>query len=369
MSSQDALEPIWIDLARLAVAAFLGHEDEASVGEALEAAGVTPETTDELIAFVPLAVGRLALARMGVAAPATYVVQDGDRHPHPLAAEPVYRAAQIAARELDGETFERLAPWSAELRVVNDLRARGATDPRLVEPALYLPRRVDDREPPTWTREPTDFYGLGQLLAETCRAHGVAAHTDCTRAITERGETWEGRVFPKVLRPGRALVQVDFAVRSERWPHRELLECFGGFGPDLRSAIGDALQKMLRGTLHVVLDALGGAGCCSDQAQQETWGAWRSVGGPALLLGPQAPGVDLGALGALVRDRVVAADLRREPHWIRVFCAQQGGQRSCSEGLLDNEPWPELQAALAGWPMPPSAEYYAVRWFVIVLPG
>lgn len=368
-----ATEP-FREVVSLAVAAFVGCDDDAAVRGFLVSAGVSAELADELVAFVPIAFGRKVLDALGVSTWPTFDVMNHDRRP---SAErrfdefPVYLTAQEAVSGVEREVFQRLATWSAEVNAVNGIIASGpASAVRLTKLLLWAPHLVtgSPAKPPAPL---ADVFGAHVALARAVEAHGLRVHRAARGVAFAPGEVWEAKVFGYRCSLERCVVQVDFVFHSSRLAKgRALVESFAGEGATLHDAVRHAFEKFLLGSFHVVLSAF--FGVTSEQVDWEDWsgphGTFRVALGPLVQVGAAPPPDAFAGLVGRAKERVVARGLTREVHWLRLFHARS--QRpTASEALFDGESWPELLADVEAWPFPPSDSWYSERCFFVLVPA
>ena len=66
-------------------------------------------------------------------------------------------------------------------------------------------------------------------------------------------------------------------------------------------------------------------------------------------------------------DRLEEQTLDGDAHWVRFLYAQSDGERLNIEVLLDNEPWPAMQEAMAREELPRADGYLSLRFFAVLL--
>ncbi|GAB2939873.1 hypothetical protein GCM10027048_00100 [Hymenobacter coalescens] len=124
------------DILAAALPAFAADEaDDESVQQFLLAQGVDEALANQVVAFLPLAFGRIVLEQLSLQFSEEYsrVGASGRIHSgYSLAAEPVFLAATSLARQLvaTGQWSQELhwpvAMWSAEFHAVNNLLNAGS---------------------------------------------------------------------------------------------------------------------------------------------------------------------------------------------------------------------------------------------------
>jgi hypothetical protein len=195
-------------------------------------------------------------------------------------------------------------------------------------------------------------------------AHGIRCELrDDWVVFTDHGKRGQTRLFP-----GERACQLDIAI--EIFPGWTLLESFAGIGTDMDAALKDAFNTFARGTLHVMLTAFFGL-ASNEQVTCEEWdiaGTRRQVTlGNAVFRGAiPADGV---AWFPQFEAALKSSALPKGTHWVRLYYAQMDSQAMSCEALLDNEPWPELQEAMACFAWPAAKEFYSARLFITVRGG
>ncbi len=202
---------------------------------------------------------------------------------------------------------------------------------------------------------------IRQWLLRLFEQHGVELEPDEEWLITDgdfpavRAVWREGAAGA----PGRLDVEV---VLSEE---RGIEESFAGHGGG-EAGCRDALDAFVASTLHVLLAACWYA-TDDRKLRLETWEnglrTWDAFIGPFHLRGDAEP-QELPAAEAVA---AMAAAIGREAlspqlHWLRLFCRRGADGATDLEVLLDNQPWPAGDQALAAlsWP----AGDYAARCFI-----
>lgn len=141
------------DAIRAAVPLLADGLADDTIVQQLAATGVAPVTAEQVVAFVPLAFGRVFLDGLGITFADEYTApKDGAQVRRPLKAHPVYRAAQAAAMKAqreEGAQFANVALRSSECSAVNNALNAGASPENLVcgPPALLRFEATDDAAP------------------------------------------------------------------------------------------------------------------------------------------------------------------------------------------------------------------------------
>ena len=317
-----------------AIAAFTSNPsaDDDALVELLTAAGMPPGLAARAVLMLPLAFGRKLLRGM-VAAPDE--IYEGDRA-RVLSADPVFAMAERRAEHAGREQMERIALRSSEVNAVNNALQAGSQPGDLI---MSAPRTgaLDDAEPsPEWA---------ATALAELVRSHGSKL-------------AWEARVFPRELTTDRVQLQLDVVVRG-------IVESFAGVGATIAAATADAITKLTRASLHVILAAF--EGISTDQVEWETWGGFRVCLGPLLRMWSSVTPVEFAPYLDAVKARIVAANLSREVHWHRMFVGVGRDELYGFDELLDNDDWPPGVELLKSWTWP-RGEPYALRHFLVLTP-
>ena len=170
--------------------------------------------------------------------------------------------------------------------------------------------------------------------------------------------------------PAGSWVRLD--VQMELAPGKHLIESFAGLGADLAEAVADAQRNFALNSLHVILATFYAKGL--DQVQREVWllgGEPKEVviGGVAVRgeIPTEVPGTPqwFDAFAEAIRAQRLSPGI----HWVRLYFAMMEPGQTICEVLLDNEPWPPLQATMAAYPWPKSGQFYSVRQFLTIRGG
>jgi len=203
-------------------------------------------------------------------------------------------------------------------------------------------------------------------LGEMLRRHGVESVRDGDKLrFPAHAALWaNGAAYRECERT----LQIDIRLGIE--PNRVLVESVAGFGTEDGPAITDGIASLERATLLVLLAAFFGR---PQVAQRHRW----EIGGQKRLvaLGPVTTrfGLPRDAEGKPdlrffdhFKARLQAQSLPPGTHWVRLYQMQHGGKITCNEVLLDNDPWPEMQTAVAEFDWPTSENPYDVRVFLVI---
>lgn len=217
---------------------------------------------------------------------------------------------------------------------------------------------------------PMDDLAL-DLVEELLAAHGVP---------TGRYKGWlvdtEGRLLPPVRarvetatpREGAvtARLDVEVIVSERHW----IVESFAGMGEDAHEATVSAVENFARSSLHVLLAALWEMPG-DEQVTTEEWTLdgvpYRAtVGSYSLRSFGNAP-VEIPEqfFPALV-SRVTSLPAAEDLYWVRAFYCNIDASQDTTEVLLNNQPWPAGQTAIAMLPWERLATYYSVRLFLVL---
>ena len=203
-------------------------------------------------------------------------------------------------------------------------------------------------------------------LAELFAGHGVEAFRE--------GDELRFPAHPALRADGEAFrrfeqsAQID--VRLVIGPGRTIVESVAGIGTEDDAAIEDGLYSFGRGTLPVLIAAFFGQERIVVRQRWPIGGHKRivSVGEVSSRFGfPPGPEgkPDLGFFGHF-QDRLATQHLPTGTHWVRLYQARQAGKPLANEVLFDNRPWPEMQAAMAGFDWPVRGDAYDVRVFLVI---
>lgn len=374
------------DLVRLTVAAIADAKNDGDVYDALLASGVEAELADRLTTVVPIAFGRSFLERRGAKLEPYYVVHrrgvpDEER---PLVGEPVYERALHLARNESFEAYARCVEWSAEVGVALSLPKTEPATQRFEGASFSPPVQAKHGDPRTlWERLrgavpktpevaiPSDFYGATELLRLTLVEHGLKV--EAKRDGFQVGDVhWSAFVYPHQVSAKHANLQLDVRVRSPRLGERRIVESTGGFEATARDAVKDAFHKFLRGSLHPLLHVFHPGACADeddDDRKEMGHGSFRAaMGNATFTFYERRQDLDFGPLIDEMEDALFAEPLQKEIHWVRLW-AFRAPQLTVNEALLDNEPCPRLEAALAKWPLEPEPKGASVRLFLVMVPS
>ncbi|MFG2091499.1 DUF6348 family protein [Spirillospora sp. NPDC048824] len=320
----------------------------------LTGAGVEPWLAERLLIFLPMAFTRRLLP--DVAFPDAVVAPGGRVS---LPAEAVFVAALARAQQAGRGEIERVALRSSEIKAINNALSAGSelSDLELGETAL-----ARDLEPV----EPGDggvpspravFEGL-------LRGHHVLLDGEAKA---------DAKLFVHPAPAGMVMAQVDFAVSHPALATPWLVESFAGHGTTWREAIGGALRKFERGSLHPIVDGLLRPGAASDQVVRERYehpgGAFELVLGAQLTMFTDRAVPSAGPLLDRLLDELRSVPLTRRVHGLRLFTAYHDGRLQTNEVLLDGEPWPGGEAVVADSPAPLPHGRVAVRLFSLLVPA
>lgn len=201
-------------------------------------------------------------------------------------------------------------------------------------------------------------------LCRIMKAHGVHSelHEEWV-VFPDHDKRGYARLFPR-----KRLYQLDVGI--EIFPGWTVLESFAGIGEDEDTALKDAFDAFMRGTLHVILTAFFG----SPQDEQIHCEEWEIAETPRQVTLGNAicrgtPPADIVAQFSQLEAVLKSSLLPKGAHWVRIYYAQINNQTVSCEALLDNEPWPELQEALMHFAWPAAAEFYSIRLFLCIQGG
>ncbi len=208
------------------------------------------------------------------------------------------------------------------------------------------------------------------LLRELLESHGVKCHEEAgwLRLTGTRQRAQAQLVHPPDSDTERT-VQLD--VRFEPWAGQLLVESCGGVGNTPEEAARDAFDNFARGALHVLLGAF-----VREPDEHVTVEELRVGGIPRRILlgdqlnrGPASTDETSVAWFDALEKALGTLPLATGTHWLRVYFAQMQERPMTLEVLLDNEPWPELRAALLDAPWPRAPEFLSVRLFLVIQGG
>ncbi|HEV2538383.1 MAG TPA: DUF6348 family protein [Frateuria sp.] len=205
-------------------------------------------------------------------------------------------------------------------------------------------------------------YDPQTLLLQLFERHDVALEPDEDWLLTD-GD------FPAVRahwqdgsagQPGR--LDIDLVLDEER----QIELSYAGNGPG-QAGCRDALERFAAGDLAVLL-----AACWYvtddrklDLAQWELGlRSWDAFIGRLQVDGAEAAGLP-DVRGAIV-EALKRESLVPRMHWVRLFLRRAAEGTLAVETLLDNEPWPGGDRALAALPWPAGMQDYSVRSLLVL---
>ena len=334
--------------------------DDDEVRAILERAGVAPWLAQRLVLFLPLALGRRLLA----GATLTKTFRDGEVE-RPLSDEPVYAAAEARSHRAGKQELEVIGLRSSEVHAVNTALNHGSRLEDLVlSPPTFVSPLLDAGRGHGGVPSPR------QAFADFLSAHGHALK-EREGALCCGPLQIDARVFPRP-RENVVSAQVDFAVKHPALAVPWLLESFGGMAATWQGAIGQNIEKFERGSLHVLIEALLARGSCPDQVSWERvehpGGAFEACLGGQLVLYCGAPAADLGPLLEGIKAALAGRPLSHAVHALRLYVCFDGEKMLSHEALLDNEPWEEGAALVAGHGWPRVERLWGSRLFLLLVP-
>jgi hypothetical protein len=213
---------------------------------------------------------------------------------------------------------------------------------------------------------------LVDALVAGFAAHGIHCERDGPRACAQDGLRIEPRLVQHGSVNGTVQVQLDFAIDTPRMAGVPFLDSVAGVGDSQELAVQNAFEKFVRGSFHVIMEALTEHRCESEHVEREVWESagwsWDAFIGPLFLQATQ-PGARLGGFEqfyAAISQQFLT--LAAGPHWMRVFLGALDGQVMGREVLVDGAHWPEGEALLDAHPFEHPHGYSSFRFLVIALP-
>jgi hypothetical protein len=248
------------------------------------------------------------------------------------------------------------------------MQTRAARACEHVEPhaAARLPYVAMTPPPPTDSIDPTS------VLQQLFESHGVAASRDGEWVTLGKPYTrCRAAVVNETPHPPDMLViQLDVCVFIGFGP--PVMESFAGIGRTRDEAIHNAFAAFAQGSLHVLLAAAFKPSDENDpQVDREQWTIDEVprdviIGGAIYKgLGELPKTLDLRWVEQF-REQLARQPLPRGTHWVRIYRAQDSGRTMEIEVLLDNDTWPAMQKAAAGFEWPKADGFASVRLFLII---
>jgi hypothetical protein len=347
-----------IEAALGALAEIGPDQSDDRIKDAMTAAGVDADLAAEALVFLPLAFGRVAFANAGPDFPATYKAGDRERD---LADHPLYLEALAAAGRCDRDVFRAVVMRSSETHALNKAAHAGSQ----LEDLVFAP--------PVFADDP----GRGRAELEsnvrvllTPESRRVAAMTREIIASHGGAADVDARVYSGVARSGFVAVQLDVEVRHSRLGDRRVIESCGGAGDTTGAAVGNAVEKFCRGSLHAILGGIIDPALAGDQVEVEVEerAGWRLTLGPLLTQFKMPASFEYGPLFDALIERFLAGDPSPELHWLRVYAMRGRDGFYGHDVLLDNDEWPGGVEVITGWSWPPTDDAYAIRHLVVLEP-
>ena len=342
---------------KVGVEAFCASAEAPSddeVWERLTAGGVEPWLAERLLIFMPMAYTRRLLQNVtfpdAIAAPGGRVI---------LQNEPVFVAALARAQVAGRDEVMRIATRSSEFNAINNALNGGATLEHLQLGETALVEDLDPVEPGDGGVPSPRLVFEGML-----RGHGVELDAETTV---------DAEVYVRPTQPGFVMAQIDFSVVQPTLAGSRLVESFAGVGATWREAIGQAVGKFERASLHPIIEACLRPGAAADQVQRERYehpdGVFDLILGPQLNMFADQPVPHAAPLFERLLDLLRKQPLSREVHALRLFMSFRDGQSQSPEVLLDSDTWPAGETALADVQAPLPEGMVAIRLFGLLVPG
>lgn len=214
---------------------------------------------------------------------------------------------------------------------------------------------------------------ITDALVLAIEAHGLSVQREGDTLLVDEGRLILNADVFENDKAARTTVVLELQARSPLLGERPIIECFVGIGDSPEDASGDAFNKMLLGTFHVLVEALTRHACDDGQVDIEHWEgettSWRAFVAP-LLTHHSSTSALAGTYSTLF---VGLQDLFRRtappgPHWMRVFVGAFDGELQACEVLVDNEPWEAGLSLLQSQAWQCQDEYQSVRHFVLMMP-
>lgn len=218
-------------------------------------------------------------------------------------------------------------------------------------------------------RIPGSMDGVNDVLVQLFSGHGVEAarHGDGVVFPAHPGLWANGEAFRMYER----IAQLDVRLGVE--PGRMLVESVSGIGMTDGEQILNGLEAFTSTTFHVLLTAFFGLPEChgTERLEWEIGGRKRvvflGVVGTRFGFPPGPDGQpDLRFYHHFERH-LKAQPLPPGTHWVRLYQMRFRGEATANEVLLDNDPWPEMQEAMAAFEWPATEKHYDVRLFLVIM--
>ncbi len=217
-------------------------------------------------------------------------------------------------------------------------------------------------------RVPGSTARINTVLAQLFQAHGVEAVHDGSvlRFPAHPGLWMNGEAFNPLERAG----QLDFRLGIE--PNRLLCESVAGMGRTPDTQIDDGLAAFASHSFHVLLCAFFGVppdhGICREEWDIDERKRVVFIGTIGSRFGFPLDGSGKPEIRFFVEftRRLKVQPMPSGTHWVRLYQMRRGGRVLANEVLLDNQPWAELQDAMAAFDWPLCDNTYDVRVFLVI---
>lgn len=215
---------------------------------------------------------------------------------------------------------------------------------------------------------------LTQFIQQAFAAHGIQASV--ANGWTSVQDLLRTRAIAEVKnrQANGFTIQLDVITEAPALgASAPLIDRFAGMGDSEEAAVKNAFEKYLRGSFHVIAEALTPHQCDQTQVDWLHWenanGRWRVCSGPLLTFGTGTCSIASQYEPVLhqLRDAFLAS-AQPGPHWLHAYIGFLDGKLAGSELIRDGNAWEAAMPILQQGPWSPTARYESIRHLIIALP-
>ncbi|MFD1982831.1 DUF6348 family protein [Mesorhizobium newzealandense] len=189
------------------------------------------------------------------------------------------------------------------------------------------------------------------LIHEALIAHGInTIRGQHDVSLELENLRFEAEILDREQRDSTLWLVVEIHIFSPLLGTQPVIESFVGMGDTRQQATFQAFGKFLIGVFHVLIEGLAKHVCDNMQADIEFWqrndASWKVYAGPVITQAVVECTLNRTYPAFYAQlEKLFSANVRPGSHFVRIFVASHGGELIGKEVLLDNETWPEGQAA------------------------
>ncbi len=213
-----------------------------------------------------------------------------------------------------------------------------------------------------------------QFIHQAFVAHGIQSSVAEGWASVQNTLRTRATVEVKNRRADNLTIQLNVITEATALAASgPIVDRFAGIGDSEEAAVKNAFEKYLRGSFHVIAEALTPHQCDQTQVDWLQWkntnGSWRVCSGPLVTLGTGECSIAAQYEPVLHRLRdAFLASAQPGSHWLHAYIGFLDGKLTGSELVLDGNAWESAIPILQQGPWSPTARYESVRHLVIALP-